>query len=333
MADIVCYYQNCRGIRTKLHTLYMNILSHAYDVIILTETWLIPEIDNCEFIDQRYTVYRRDRNRSVTGKRDGGGVLVAVLKGLRPMHIISEYRNALLDNIEDVCVCLPSSCGLKRHIIAAVYIPPKTSIETYSAYLELLATVLEDNSVVGFSLIGDYNLPEITWVPRDGCAGALECSTSTPVSTQLSNFMSLHDASQYNFIKNNQGNILDLLISNIECRITPLTNIILPKDNHHPPFSFNFIFNTIPLPTMRRRSLVKYNFHKANYELIIEDLDKLDWSSLLNTNNVEEAVEIFYNIVFDIIKKHAPPVSSRSARYPVWFTSSLIHIAKNKQKS
>lgn len=76
MADIVCYYQNCRGIRTKLHTLYMNILSHAYDVIILTETWLIPEIDNCEFIDQRYTVYRRDRNRSVTGKRDGDGVFL-----------------------------------------------------------------------------------------------------------------------------------------------------------------------------------------------------------------------------------------------------------------
>lgn len=78
------YYQNCRGIRSKLHLLYMNILSFSYDVIILSETWLTPNILDNEFIDDRYIVFRCDRDRLATGKRDGGGVLIAVLRELRP---------------------------------------------------------------------------------------------------------------------------------------------------------------------------------------------------------------------------------------------------------
>jgi hypothetical protein len=61
----------------------MNILTHTYDLIILTETWLHGNIANNEFIDSRYIVYRCDRNRMTTGRSDGGGVLVAALRSHR----------------------------------------------------------------------------------------------------------------------------------------------------------------------------------------------------------------------------------------------------------
>lgn len=64
--NILIYYQNCRGIRTNLHTLYMSILSCSYVIIILTEIWLIPSIHDNEFIDDRYT--SRDRDRLATNK-------------------------------------------------------------------------------------------------------------------------------------------------------------------------------------------------------------------------------------------------------------------------
>lgn len=78
---ITLYYQNCRGLRTKLNTLLMNALADSYDIIILSETWLIPTILDCEILDSRYSIFRCDRNRAATGKRDGGGVLVAVRRG------------------------------------------------------------------------------------------------------------------------------------------------------------------------------------------------------------------------------------------------------------
>ncbi|CAG9790399.1 unnamed protein product [Diatraea saccharalis] len=76
------YYQNCRGLRTKLHTLYMNVLSHNYDIIILTETWLIENISESEMFDTRYRVFRSDRDRIASGRHDGGGVLIAVRREL-----------------------------------------------------------------------------------------------------------------------------------------------------------------------------------------------------------------------------------------------------------
>ena len=45
------------------------------DIIIGTETWLSPEINNAELLLDKYNIYRKDRS----GKR-GGGVLLAVNK-------------------------------------------------------------------------------------------------------------------------------------------------------------------------------------------------------------------------------------------------------------
>ncbi|CAH2083313.1 unnamed protein product [Euphydryas editha] len=66
------YYQNVRGLRTKTEDVLTNVLINSYNVIVFTETWLNSNVTNSEFIDKRYTVYRRDRLCSETTKKDGG---------------------------------------------------------------------------------------------------------------------------------------------------------------------------------------------------------------------------------------------------------------------
>lgn len=56
------FYQNVRGLRTKIHELNNEILGNAYDIIILTETWLHRRIFLGELFDERYNDYRCDRN-------------------------------------------------------------------------------------------------------------------------------------------------------------------------------------------------------------------------------------------------------------------------------
>lgn len=67
------YYQNCRGLNTKLNNIYMSILQHNYDIIVLTETWLQERIADSCFIDTRYRVFRCDRQLDRCDKRDGAG--------------------------------------------------------------------------------------------------------------------------------------------------------------------------------------------------------------------------------------------------------------------
>lgn len=116
LSSLRILYQNVRGMRTKLNDIYRCILNDNFDIIIFTETWLKDSINNKEFIDDRYVVYRRDRKSSPSTKCDGGGALIAVLNNIK------SYRMCAWETIcEDMWVNL--LIGSATVSICAVYIP------------------------------------------------------------------------------------------------------------------------------------------------------------------------------------------------------------------
>lgn len=82
------YYQNCRGLRSKLPEFRTGVLAGDYDIICITETNLLNHILDSELCDLgRYSVFRRDRATSASTKKDGGGVLLMVRDGLRAVTL------------------------------------------------------------------------------------------------------------------------------------------------------------------------------------------------------------------------------------------------------
>lgn len=164
--NITIYYQNCGGIKTKLHTLLMNILTQSYDIIILTETWLHAGITDAEFIDNRYWVFRADRDRVASGRSDGAGVLIAIARTLCPAGCApAAAACAPLPPVMDhVLVELKLA---KRYVcIGAVYIPPEQNHDVYFSYLNMLQNRLlsENSNITDFFIVGDFNLPKLAWI-------------------------------------------------------------------------------------------------------------------------------------------------------------------------
>ncbi|XP_055533512.1 uncharacterized protein LOC129723356 isoform X2 [Wyeomyia smithii] len=56
------FYQNVRGLRTKIDELFVATLDADYDVIVFTETWLNDQICSPQLFGPMYTVYRNDRD-------------------------------------------------------------------------------------------------------------------------------------------------------------------------------------------------------------------------------------------------------------------------------
>lgn len=54
------FYQNCRGLRTKLLTLKCYLASFNYVFIVLTETWLNSDVFDSELGFDNYNIYRCD---------------------------------------------------------------------------------------------------------------------------------------------------------------------------------------------------------------------------------------------------------------------------------
>lgn len=68
-----CFYVNFGGMRSKLPKLYAALATTNYNVVIITESWLINGIENSEFTPPGWLPFRRDRHSN--GTAFGGGVL------------------------------------------------------------------------------------------------------------------------------------------------------------------------------------------------------------------------------------------------------------------
>lgn len=131
------YYQNVRGLRTKIDNFFLAVSASCYDVIVLTETWLNDQILSPQLFGSSYTVFRNDRNRRNSRKSRGGGVLIAVSTRISSSIDPSSVHYSL----EQIWVRLNLS-GL-RISIGVIYLPPdrKTDLTSINNHVESLESV------------------------------------------------------------------------------------------------------------------------------------------------------------------------------------------------
>lgn len=100
--NLKLFYQNVRGLKTKLVSLSCSFpMFYFYDIIILTETWLSPDISASEFGFTGFQIIRLDRNHNNSTSLRGGGVLIAI-KNTFPFQPVP----LTVSNVEQVFVLL-----------------------------------------------------------------------------------------------------------------------------------------------------------------------------------------------------------------------------------
>ncbi|XP_050663966.1 uncharacterized protein LOC126964735 [Leptidea sinapis] len=335
--DLTVYYQNVRGLRTKCLELRQSTLCNDFDIIIVTDTWLHDGIFDAEICDDRYDVFRADRDLASTGKSTGGGVMILTRRTLGVTLLVLDSSASIKPiAVELIWVSLSMRvCGSHSDlIICAVYIPPEPRImsDNINALEEQVLFVNNLHTNSNYLVIGDFNLSCISW--ENDCPlflkkGPKEVQAAGMHLVEELEFINLK---QFNFLKNYAGNTLDLCFSNLPLLIcdnhTPLVNV----DRAHPPFTINITdFNKQPL---RESFIPRRSFYKADYASISENLSAHDWPSLLRTGTIEEAVDVFYDILYACVDKYVPLRKSKPSRsYPKWYSSALIKIVREKYKA
>jgi hypothetical protein len=311
---LTVYYQNTRGVKTKLYLLHTNVLPEYYDIIILVETWLNASIRDSELFDDRYIIYRRDRDAVATNKCQGGGVLIACKKS-----IISERKFELETSLEDIWVCL--RLFNLNLFICGVYIPPDTSAENYEIFFnncEQHQNIFNNNVLV----LGDFNLPRLP--PNLS-------NYNSKTEQNLVNFVNFNALTQYNFINNINGVVLDLLLYNgLVEGVERCNSPLVPEDVHHPPI--NFLCKYLGRRQSSNFGGPQYNFKRANFLNLYYELRSADWSRIFNLSNVNDCVTEFYRIIYSILDKTVPKTCQFKTKYPKWFTREIIYLIKKKHR-
>lgn len=329
LSEFIIYYQNFRGLKTKLHNLRLAAQLNNYDVIIGTETWLDDSVNDGELFDSRYIIYRRDRASTPLGSKKGGGVLIAVSRAIDSTRVTKWESDA-----EDLWVKLKTDSGKGNLYICAAYLPPPVQHGPLNLILDNVDAVIE--STGGDVIIaGDFNLGSIDW-STDNTLSSSPCTTARNFANRLGyslvDFMSSNSIKQINTVRNCYDRTLDLILCNFhggsvsECK-NPLSLV----DVHHPPL--DIAIKNISPAILKSKSSLKYNFWKANYALVNERLRSIDWASLFSDQeDVDLMVDTFYTQLNRIVDECVPRYNRRNKKFPAWFSKCLIRLLNEKEK-
>lgn len=334
MAVITFYYQNVRGLRTKTSMFRRNISLNCYDVVCLTETWLIEGIRDCELFDDRYLIWRRDRNYSETNQSLGGGVLIAVRR-----HLPAEVRYEWCSSAEDIWITLVlqhTKPNLAYNIhICTVYMCHQSMGNSFSEQLNIFSEKLVDivlnNATDKFLILGDFNLPNLDWIQTNSDKFLVPNNIQGNTQIDFVDKLNLCNLSQFNSYRNCKNRILDLVFSNNDIAISNCIDPLVPEDPYHK--SLVISVDLVGIRTLSLKPRNKIIYQNGDYESISNGLDAINWDYELNKRSMEDATDFFYSVLYDLRKKHIPnKVVKWSQKHPPWYKSPLLKILKEMRK-
>lgn len=316
------YYQNVRWLKSKLEQWRNNlIIADNLQLVAATETNTDESVSDAELCGAGggWTVLRRDRRA-----RAGGGVLLAaaapiVLERL-PTYETSDGEDLwakFLFNGHSLYVCV-------------VYIPPTSSDDTYMKWFNSVETMCSIHGSPKLLVFGDLNLH----------------SASNNVNNYFKCFSALCDLVQYNCVSNKNKRMLDVVLASAELgsavcvRAAEPAEQLVKVDGHHPPLMvdirYSFSKQVRRLDPSNISAEMDWNFRKGDFFALYNIIKNTNWNHIYNFNDVNNALNFFYNSIYDafdlcIPKKVRKTTSSRV--YPVYYTKSIIRDIQCKAES
>lgn len=330
--NIKIYYQNTRGLRTKTNRFKRNILLNEYDVVLITESWLNDGIGDSELFDDRYIVFRRDRQYSATQQVNGGGVLIAVHRKLASASCPEWSSSA-----EDIWVTVTyknKQSNIKKLHFCCLYLCDENRGYNFNSQLsnftDKLSFAVDSCPNDVFIIFGDFNMKNIIW--DLDLSNNITQPTGIQGDAQVYFFDILTECNfnQFNNCMNVNNRVLDWALCNTQLNVCACDDPLVPEDMHHKAINVSLSLVEVRHLTPRPRTI--YSYRSGNYDAINSSLHDVDWNCLLYNTTLDRAVENFYNTLYTLIDKFVPQRLYTPNTFPPWYTKPLQKVIKEKYK-
>ena len=335
--EILVYCQNFNRMRSayKINEIHKKMSSSPFMVVLATETSWDKSVHSEEVFGNRYNVFRNDRNYQLSETRSGGGVLIAISTEFNAEIIpTTEFK-------EFEHVWVQAIIAGETHVFVSVYIPPdKARKETYEKKFQSAEDVLSSLAPeVKVHVYGDFNQRNVNFILDIDNESIL-----MPIVGENETLQFIFDKTttlglnQINHVKNEQGCYLDLLFTNIHEDFS-VTNSLAPlwkNEVFHTAIEYSLFVHENSRPNDIEYEET-FDFQSANYNSIKNKIRDINWQDALrDVENVETAVEIFYEKLFEIITDEVPLKRKRRqshSKHPIWYNRKIINLRNRKQKA
>ena len=187
-----------------------------------------------------------------------------------------------------------------------------------------ITQISRTRNIVAHYFIGDLNFESIDW--------GTNSSSNRLFSSFLGTFDDLGLVQLISSPTHYRGNILDILLTDHPSFVN---NVIVHDRNEFVKSDHYFISFEIKLKLKRIRAQQRsiYNFSKANWDGLNNDLKRVNWDSgLLYGVDISVAWGRFKSILFLLCDKHIPKIKIKSKGSPPWFDSDIHNLCRKKER-
>ena len=288
-----------------------------FSVIGLTETWIThnPTL----FSIPGYNLEVNNRTH-----KPGGGVACYILDKYK-YSVISEL--SLMNKIIESLFIEIENKQQKNIVIGIIYRPPNANPNSFLAAIQDILHNARLQNKDSF-IMGDFNI------------NLLNRINSSSLSQEfLNTFLSgsfLPLISRPTRLTETSATLIDNIFSNIHP--PPQTGIIISDiSDHFPVFAHSLhIFSTHSNSSNHNHIPFKYrHISTKNLNRLTVSLNNEEWTSVFNTNNVDESFENFMNIFTKHFDKCIPLCSNKKPKYKKnprlpWISNSLLRSINKK---
>ncbi len=282
--------------------------SNIFDLILISETWLKPHINNKSIELQGYSVYRNDRLH-----KGGGGVMIYVKSHL-PTNVL--YVSDTSREGRPEYMFLDVSVNGTHFLVSVCYRAP--NLRYLSEYEEVLLDLMPRYSHV--LVMGDLNIDLLGTVTHD--QRYLTAMFHSCNMTILPLDATHHTATTDTW--------LDIMA------VTDPTLVAHHGQTHAPGLSkHDLIFIVYKLrPPKSKHNFIQYrNYSAINHYALLSDAATLPWNEVIESQNVDLMVEKFNLFLTDLFNKHAPFIKKRVTKGPAPWLTDYIRLLQRRRDS
>lgn len=220
--------------------------------------------------------------------------------------------------------------------IIIVYIPPGSSSALYDNYIKSIEAVNElAGSKDDLIVVGDFNLPHLSWTSPDDDGTFVPSPSSSPGMLSIIDGISACNLYQRNDIINHRGRLLDLVFTSSESipSVLRCDDPLVPEVPDHPALCVHIDTSTIADSSFVDDTF-HFNFNKIDSHKLNLALNNVDWSLLYNCNSVNACSSIFYSIMFECFVFAVPIQNNRNVnKSHSWFDDELRRLRKTRNNA
>ena len=297
-------YTNARSIVNKIDELKSFVHTSDFDIICITEAWTNTNISNHYLsIPGFHIVSRHDRNDTQNGR--GGGIIIYIKEHLKANEIASTCEFKQYAGVQ----IITNSCALNLFV---VYRSPNSTHENNEKLLDLLKDI--KNPAI---ILGDFNYPGINWGCLSG-PGDLQRLVDLTLDKFWDQWVS--------FPTHTSGNCLDLVFAESGFIVDLKSEAPLGSSDHN-----TIIIDTIKLHNHTAIGRQKFNYRRADFELMKRLFHECDWFSMLSGNDINESWLHFKHKYDEVVSRCVPICQNNTKQRPSWMTAEISRLIRNKR--